>query len=94
MQFGFMLARDTINAIFPCDSLQVKYQSKKRHLYLAFIDLEKAFDRVSHAVLWWAMRQLGVDEWLVKIRQLMNQNVFSKVRVDDIYSNPFSVRVI
>ena len=71
----------------------MKYQSKNRHLYLAFIDLEKAFDHVSHAVLWWAMRELGVDEWLVKIIQLMNQNVFSKVRVGDIYSNPFSVRV-
>ena len=68
----------------------MKYQSKNRHLYLAFIDLGKAFDHVSHAVLWWAMRDLGADEWLVKIIQLMNQNVF---RVGDIYSNPFSVRV-
>ena len=39
------------------------------------------------------MRELGVDLWLVKIIQLINQNVFSKVTVGYIYSNPFSVRV-
>ena len=79
MQFGFMPGRGTIDFIFNLRQLQVKYQSKNRHLYLAFIDLEKAFDHVSRTVLWWAMRELGVDEWLVKIIQLMNQNVFSKV---------------
>ena len=40
-----------------------------------------------------AMRELGVDEWLVKIIQLMNQNTFSKVTVGDTYSNPLSVKV-
>ena len=39
------------------------------------------------------MRKLGVDEWLVKIIQLMNQNTFSKVRVGDTYRNPLSVKV-
>ena len=70
----------------------MKYQSKNKHLHLAFMDLEEAFDHVSHAVLWWAMRELGADEWLVTFRQFKNQNVFSKVRVGDIYRNPFSVR--
>ena len=31
----------------------------------------KVFDRVPHRVVWWAMRKLGVDEWLVKIVQSM-----------------------
>ena len=32
---------------------------------MAFVDLEKAFDRVPREVVWWALRSLGVDEWLV-----------------------------
>jgi len=30
-----------------------------------FVDLEKAFDRVPREVISWAMRKLGVEEWLV-----------------------------
>ena len=29
------------------------------------MDLEKAFDRVPREVISWAMRKLGVEEWLV-----------------------------
>ena len=29
------------------------------------MDLEKAFDRVLREVISWAMRKLGVEEWLV-----------------------------
>ena len=36
---------------------------------MAFVDLEKAFDRVPRKVIWWAMRKLGVDEWIVRVVQ-------------------------
>ena len=63
------------------------------NLYLAFVDLEKAFDRVPRMVVWWAMRKLGVDEWLVKIVWSMYTNARSRVRVDDSLSEEFSVKV-
>jgi len=31
------------------------------------VDLEKAFDRVPREVISWAMRKLGVEEWLVSV---------------------------
>ena len=62
-------------------------------LYLAFVDLEKAFDRVPRQVIWWAMRKLGVEEWLVRLIQSMYANVRSRVRVGDGYSDEFSVLV-
>ena len=46
MQFGFMAERSMTDAIFIVRQLQEKYQAKKNDLWMAFVDLEKAFDRV------------------------------------------------
>ena len=40
---------------------------KPQDLWMAFVDLEKAFDRVPREVVWWAMRYLGVDEWILSV---------------------------
>ena len=45
-QFGFVPGRGTTDAIFVIRQLQEKYLSAKKRLYMAFVDLEKAFDRV------------------------------------------------
>ena len=47
--------------------LQEKYLAKKKDLWMAFIDLKKAFDRVPREVLWWALREVEVEEWLIKV---------------------------
>ena len=66
MQFGFMPGKGTTDAIFIMRLVQEKYQAKKKKLYYAFVDLEKAFDRVPSEVVRWALRKLGVDEWLIR----------------------------
>ena len=45
MQFGFMPGKGTTDAIFIMQQVQEKHQAKKKKLYYAFMDLEKAFDR-------------------------------------------------
>ena len=62
-QFGFVPGRGTTDAIFVVRQLQEKYLAANKRLYMAFIDLEKAFDRVSRKVIWWALRKRcgGVD---------------------------------
>ena len=54
MQFGFRPGTGTIDAIFIA-----RYRGKHRELWWVFVDLEKAFDRVSRKVVEWAMRNLG-----------------------------------
>ena len=65
MQFGFRPGRGTTDAIFILRQVQEKYLAKNKHIYFAFVDLEKAFDRVPRKVIWWALRTAGVDEWIV-----------------------------
>ena len=67
MQFGFRSGRDTTDAIFIVRQMKERFLAKKQEVWMAFVDLEKAFDRVLHEVVWWALRKLGVDEWLVKV---------------------------
>ena len=70
-QFGFVPGRGTTDAIFTVRQLQEMYIAAKKHLYFAFVDLEKAFDRVPRKVLWWAKRSLGVEEWAIRVIQGM-----------------------
>ena len=93
MQFGFMPGRGTTDAIFILRQLQEKHLAKNKNLYFAFVDLEKAFDRVPRKVIWWAMRKLGIEEWIVKFVQAMYTNTKSKVRVNDSYTDEFDVKV-
>ena len=93
MQFGFMPGRGTTDAIFLVKQLQEKYLGKKKNLYFAFIELEKAFDRVPREVVWWAMRKLGVEEWLVRVVKSLYENARSRVRVNDTFSDEFEVKV-
>ena len=65
MQFGFMPGKGTTDAIFIMRQVQEKHQATKKKLYNAFVDLEKAFD-VPREVVRWALRKLGVDEWLIR----------------------------
>ena len=80
-QIGFVPGRGTTDAIFVAGQLQEKYLAVNKRLYMAFVDLEKAFDRVPRKVIWWALRKLGVEEWIVRLVQGMYANARSRVRV-------------
>ena len=88
-----MPGRGTTDAIFIVRQLQEKFLAKNKNLYLAFVDLEKAFDRVPRQVLWWAMRKLGIDEWIVQLVQAMYCELRSKVHIDNCFSDSFNVNV-
>jgi len=45
--------------------MQKNFGVEGKKLYSGYMGLEKAFDRVPREVISWAMRKLGVKEWLV-----------------------------
>ena len=54
------LEREPLLPFSSCDKYK---RNTKKKLYYAFVDLEKASDRVPREVVRWALRKLGVDEW-------------------------------
>ena len=92
-QFGFVPGRRTTDAIFVVRQLQAKYLAANKRLYMASVDLEKAFDRVPKKVIWWVLRKLGVEEWIARLVQGMYANARSLVRVGEGYSEEFEKKV-
>ena len=60
-----MPRRGTIDAIFILRHMLEEYLAKQKKVYMCFVDLEKAFNRVSRKVVEWAMRKKGISEALV-----------------------------
>ena len=93
MQFGFMPGKGTTDAIFIVRQLQEKHLQKKKALYYAFVDLEKAFDGVPRTVIRWALRKSGVEEWLVTAVMTLFKDARTVVRSSAGDSNEFDVKV-
>ena len=92
-QFGFVPGKGTTDTIFVVRQLQEKYLATNKRLYMAFIVLEKTFDQVPCKVIWWALRKLSVEEWIVRLVQGMYANARSHVRVGEGSSEEFEVKV-
>ena len=93
MQFGFMPGKGTVDAIFIVRRMQEEYQKKEKKLYMCFVDLEKAFDRVPRKVLEWAMRKKGLLEIMIQSVMSLYDGAKTKVKVGSAYSENFLVKV-
>jgi len=64
-----MGSEGTTDAIFIMRQLQVKYIAKTKSFGLHALILRRYFDGVPCEVVFWALRSLVVDEWLVSVVQ-------------------------
>ncbi|XP_006813953.1 uncharacterized protein LOC102807557, partial [Saccoglossus kowalevskii] len=93
MQFGFMPGKGTIDAVFILRRMQEEYRAKGKKLYMCFVDLEKAFDRVPRKVMEWAMRKRGIPEAMVRAVMSLYEGAKTRVRVGSELSEEFEVKV-
>ena len=73
--------------------MKEEFRGKEKRLYMCFVDLEKAFDRVPRKVMEWALRKKSLPEVLVKAVMSLYEGSRTKVRVGSGLSEEFGVRV-
>ena len=59
-QGGFRVGRGCVDQIFTLKQIDEKTQGKKCKVYVGFIDLEKAYNRVNREALWQVLRMYDV----------------------------------
>ncbi|VDP07609.1 unnamed protein product [Heligmosomoides polygyrus] len=70
MKPGFVSGCGTIDAIHVARLLLEKHCEKQKPVHVAFLDMEKAFDRVPREVIWYALRQYNVPEEIIDLDQV------------------------
>ncbi|KAK6763040.1 hypothetical protein RB195_023658 [Necator americanus] len=91
-QCGFVKDCSTIDATHAVRILLEKHREKNHSVHLAFLDLEKAFDRVPHELLWMSMRSHRVPDEYVRWTKLLYAKPTSVVRCAAGTSRPFPVQ--
>ena len=85
-QCGFRTGRSTIDTIFSVRQLQEKCREQRRPLFIAFIDLTKAFDLVSRRGLFNLLEKIGCPPKLLSVISSFHRNY------DGATSEPFEIR--
>ena len=92
-QFGFMPGRSTTDAIFCLRMLLEKWTEGQKAVHCAFIDLEKAYDRVPREELWECLRLAETSECYIRIIQDMYNGATTTVRSAAELTEEFKVGV-
>lgn len=90
-QCGFRPGRGTIDAIFVVKQIKKKSLEQHRPLFMCFVDLEKAFDRVPRDALWVVLKKTGCPEKFVNLIRQFHVDMMAKVRHEENFSDTFPV---
>lgn len=91
-QMGFRKNRSCTDAIFTLRQLAERTIEFDKELHVAFVDQEKAFDRVDRDKLWQILLDYGVDDHLVRLCRSLYTNSQCAVRTNIGVSERFLVR--
>ena len=78
-QCVFRRGRSTIDMIFVTRQLQENCRDQHQDLYLAFVDLTKAFDTVNRDLLWNILRKFGCPPTFIAILQQFHTGMCAQV---------------
>lgn len=90
-QCGFRACRSTIDMVFSLRQLQEKCREQQMPLFIAFIDLTKAFDLVSRSGLFALLQKIGCPPRLLSIVSSFHEDMHSTVCFNGTISEAFPV---
>lgn len=90
-QCGFRAGRSTVDMVFSLRQLQEKCQEQQKPLYIAFIDLTKAFDLVSRSGLFKLLEKIGCPPHLLAVIASFHDDMHSTVSFNGATSEAFPV---
>ena len=90
-QYGFRAGRSTVDMIFSLRQLQEKCREQKQPLFIAFVDLTKAFDLVRRSGLFEILQKIGCPPKLLAVITSFHQGMQNTVCFDGATSEPFPV---
>ena len=72
-QYGFQKNKSTVDCIFILHAIISKTLSEKKKLFVAFLDWEKMYDKISRTVLWKKLLDSNVsNKFVTAIRSMYN----------------------
>lgn len=92
-QCGFRKTRSTTDMVFVARQLLEKSREHQKDLYIAFIDLSKAFDTINRELLWKHLSKLGVPPKFLSILQQLHDGMQARVLTGELQSEFFEVNV-
>ena len=93
VQSGFRRGRGCVDQIFIVRQICEKYLANGKDVYFAFLDLEKAYDRVDRDAMWNVLRLYGIGGRLLQAVKSLYVGSKACVRVGSEVSEWFPVRV-
>ena len=90
-QCGFRKSRSTVDMIFTARQLQEKAREQHQDLFMAFVDLSKAFDTVQRELLWKVLLRFGCPKKFVNILRQFHDGMTARVTIGGQESAPFPV---
>ncbi|KAI8490935.1 hypothetical protein Bbelb_313540 [Branchiostoma belcheri] len=91
-QSGFRPSRGTIDMIFSARQIQEKCTEQRQPLFMAFIDLTKAFDSLNREALWKILKRFGCPDKFITILRLLHDQMTAKVLCNGSETESFTIK--
>ena len=92
-QCGFRSGRGCVDQVFVMKQMSEKFYGKNKSLYVAYMDLEKAYDRIDRDAMWRVLSMYGINGKLLAAVQSLYERSEACVRVCREEGEWFRVRV-